>query len=90
VTGRGPLEPVDPVVARRTQVAHLSQLGKRLGYGLYGLAVLAFVVGITGRFTDLIAALTVGALGLGSIVLLPSIVLGYAVRAAEREDRPGH
>jgi hypothetical protein len=29
----------------------------------------------------------VAALVLGSITLLPAIILGYAVKAAEREDR---
>jgi hypothetical protein len=47
----------------------------------------AFAVGATGRFTDLIVTVTVASLALGSAVLLPSIVLGYAVRAAERDDR---
>lgn len=83
----GPLHPVDPVLARRTQIAHAVQTGKRLGYGLYLLAIAAFVVGAAGRFTDLTVTLVVAALALGSLVLLPSIVLGYAVRAADRDDR---
>ena len=84
-----PLHPVDPVLARRTQVAHAVQTGKRLGYGLYLVAIASFGIGAAGRFTDLIVTITVAALGAGSLVLLPSIVLGYAVLAAEREDRGG-
>jgi hypothetical protein len=32
----------------------------------------------------------VAALGLGSAVLAPAIVVGYGVRAADREDRERH
>jgi F0F1-type ATP synthase membrane subunit c/vacuolar-type H+-ATPase subunit K len=32
-------------------------------------------------------ALIVAGLAVGSVLLLPSIILGYAVKAAEREDR---
>jgi hypothetical protein len=87
MTASGPLHPFDPVAARRARIAHLVQLGKRMGYGLFGLAMAAFAVGATGRFTELIVTVTVASLTLGSAVLLPSIVLGYAVRAAERDDR---
>ncbi len=86
---REPLRPVDPVRARRTQVAHLVRVGKRLGYGLYLVAIVSFAIGAAGRFTDLVVTVTVAALGVGSLVLLPSIVMGYAVRAAERENRGG-
>ena len=47
------------------------------------LFVVAFVVGFTG---PLVAAI-VGALVVGSLLLAPAIVLGYAVKAAEKEDR---
>ena len=32
-------------------------------------------------------ALALAVLGLGSVLLAPGIVIGYAVKAAEREDR---
>ena len=32
-------------------------------------------------------AIVLVALGLGSVLLAPGIVIGYAVKAAEREDR---
>jgi NADPH:quinone reductase-like Zn-dependent oxidoreductase len=62
-------------------------VGKRVGYGLFGIAVVLFFVGIVAQFTDAMAAAIVACLVVGSSVLAPAIVFGYAVRAAEREDR---
>lgn len=87
MTEPDPISGIDPVLERRARVARLTQAGKRVGYGLYLVAIIAFGVGAVGRFTDLIVTVTMAALGLGSLVLLPAIVLGYAVRAADREDR---
>ena len=61
----------DPVAQRRARIARWVGLAKRVGYGLLLLAIVAFVVA-------LIAA---------CIVLPVPIVLGYGLRAAEREDR---
>ena len=77
----------DPVRARRRRLARLADLGRRVGYGLFGVAVVAFVVGAAGRFTGGVVAVVVACMAAGSAVLAPSIVLGYAARAAEREDR---
>jgi len=78
---------VDPVLARRKRYARLAELGQRLGYGLYGLALVLFFVALA---TDLPAAIVqaiVVALVLGSAVLAPAIVVAYGVKAADREDR---
>jgi hypothetical protein len=77
----------DPVLARRAAAARLADAGRRAGYGLYAVAVVAFFVGLSGRFTGLVAGVVVAALAAGSVLLAPAIVLGYAVRAADREDR---
>ena len=77
----------DPVLARRARIARLTAAGQRLGYALYGLAIVAFVVGAIRGFSSGPVTVVVAALLLGSIVLAPAIVFGYAVRAAEREDR---
>ncbi len=77
----------DPVRRRRAQVARLVSVGQRVGYGLFAVAVVAFFVGFVVGFDDAVVDLIVGALIVGSIVLAPSIVFSYAVKAAEREDR---
>ena len=44
-------------------------------------------LGLATRYSTPIVALVVAALAAGSLTLLPGIVLGYAVKAAEREER---
>lgn len=78
---------VDPVRERRARIARLVEVGQRLGYGLFALAVAAFVVGFVGGFDGLPGTVVVVSLVVGSVVLAPAIVFGYAVKAAERDDR---
>jgi hypothetical protein len=77
----------DPVLVRRARIARLVDVGQRLGYGLFGLAIVAFVFGFVRGYTDTLTTLIVASLLVGSVVLAPAIVLGYAVKAAERDDR---
>lgn len=77
----------DPVLARRARIARVVSLGQRVGYGLFGLAIAVFFVGLVVGWSGALTALIVAALVVGSAVLAPSIVFGYAVRAADREDR---
>jgi hypothetical protein len=79
--------PVDPVRVRRQQVARWSLLANRIGYLLFALAMAVFVFGFAVGFGGAVVALVVGSLAVGSALLAPSIVLGHAVKAAEREDR---
>lgn len=79
--------PMDPVRARRARIARLVDLGQRTGYALFGVAVVTFVVGFVAGFDGIVGPLIVGCLVVGSVVLAPAIVFGYAVKAAEREDR---
>lgn len=77
----------DPVRVRRRQVARLAALGQRVGYGLFGLALVLFGVALALEVPGGLVAAVVACLVVGSAVLAPAIVLGFAARAAEREDR---
>ncbi|MHB8669387.1 MAG: hypothetical protein ACYDAD_02315 [Acidimicrobiales bacterium] len=77
----------DPVLARRARIARLTEMGQRVGYGCFGVAVAVFVAGAISGFTSAVVVVVLAALGVGSAVLAPSIVFGYAVRAADRQDR---
>lgn len=77
----------DPILDRRARIESLVKVGKRVGYGLFALAVVLFFVGFFTRFTDLMVTVIVTALVVGSIVLAPAIVFGYGVKAANRDDR---
>ena len=78
---------VDPVRARRVWVARLAAVGQRVGYGLMGLALVLFGVALATDLPNGLVAAVVASLVVGSAVLAPAIVLGFAARAAEREDR---
>jgi hypothetical protein len=49
--------------------------------------VVLFFVALAVGFSGTMATLVVVALVAACVLLAPSIVLGYAVKAAEREDR---
>jgi len=78
---------VDPVRERRARIARWVALGQRLGYGLFLAAMVLFVVGFATGFDGWVGSTIIGCLVVGSLVLAPAIVFGYAVKAAEREDR---
>ena len=77
----------DPVRERRARIAALVSLGQRVGYGLFAVAIVLFVIGFVADFTDPIAIAITVCLGVGSLVLAPAIVFGYGVKAADRDDR---
>lgn len=78
---------IDPVLERRARIARLVAVGKRVGYGLFGIAIVAFGIGLFAGFGGIVGTMVIACLVVGSIVLAPAIVFGYAVKAAEREDR---
>ena len=54
---------------------------------LVGWAASAFVIGFAVSFNGLVSGVVIGSLVIGSILLAPAIVLGYGIKAAERDDR---
>jgi len=78
---------VDPIRERRARIARLVDVGQRIGYSLFGVAMVAFGIGFVAGFDGVTGPLIIGCIVVGSIVLAPAIVFGYAVKAAEREDR---
>ena len=80
-------EPDDPVRRRRAQVQRLVSLANRTGYAILAIGVAAFFVALATEFNGVMATLVIACLIAASILLAPAIVLGYAVKAADREDR---
>jgi hypothetical protein len=80
-------EQPDPILERRARIAYLVQVAQRVGYTALVVAILAFAVGLATDFPSWLV--TVSIVGLvAAIVILPiPIVLGYGVRAAERDER---
>jgi hypothetical protein len=79
--------PPDPVAVRRARIARWVGLAKRVGYALLLVAVVTFVVAAIAGFPTALVTVTVVALIAACVVLPVPIVLGYGLRAAEREDR---
>ena len=76
----------DPVVRRRRQVERWTLLANRVGYLVLALAVALFVIAFAVGFSAAMATLVIVCLVASFVLLAPSIVLGYAVKAADRED----
>ena len=80
-------DPVDPVRARRARIGRLVAIAQRVGYAALAVAVVAFAIGLSTNFPGWSVTLSVAALVAGTVILPVPIVIGYGVRAAEREDR---
>ena len=72
---------------RRSRVAKYVKFGKRTGYSLWLVAIILFFSLFFSDFDGPLVGLLLACLIAGCVILLPSIVLSYAVRAAEREER---
>ena len=76
----------DPILEQRERVRRLANTAKRVGYVLFLVSMVLFFVALA---TDLPESLVTGArvalIG-GCVVLAPAILLGYAVKGAERDE----
>ena len=72
---------------RRKQASLIADTGRKIGYSIFLLALIIFAIGFTVEFNNLVAKTLTVLLIVGSIVLAPSILLHYAVRGAEREEK---
>lgn len=77
----------DPIRARRAVIAKWTLLANRVGYLFVALAIALFVIAFVVGFSGVMATLVIISLLIGCALLAPSIILGYAVKAAERDDR---
>jgi len=74
------------VLIQRARASRLAELGQRIGYTLFGVAIIGFFLGLATDFSDTIARVVVVSMIAGSVVLAPAIIAGYAVRAATKDD----
>ena len=63
------------------------RLANRLGYLCFAIAIVTFVIGFIVSFNATVSTIVIASMIVGSVLLAPAIVLGYAVKAAERDDR---
>jgi len=80
------LPTVDPVTAKRDRIDRVNKLASRIGYGLYAVSTVTFFAGLWTYYTGVLHFLSGVSLVIGSVILAPSIVITYGIRAARRED----
>ena len=80
-------QPEDPILRSRDRARSLANLGKRCGYGCFGAAVIVFLFHYYIEGSSVLTSITVALLIIGSLILAPAIILGYAANAADREDQ---
>jgi sugar phosphate permease len=77
------------ILRQRALATRLANTGQRAGYLLLLVAMVLFFVGLVVGYTDTIVRLVIGAFVAGAVVLGPSIILGYAAKAADRFEKTG-
>ena len=85
LVGGGPPQP-DPISAQRERIGVWIDAGRRVGFGALALALVVFVVALYWDLPGWMIQTIVGCLVLATLSLLPSMIAGYGVAAAERED----
>jgi len=76
----------DPVLLRRAQVAKWSATAKRVGYLAILLSMIVFVIGFVTDFGPVITSTILICLALSALLLIPALIFGYGVKAADQED----
>ena len=69
------------------QLATVALVKRRLLFATVAALLISFVLGFAVGFDGFVGPTIVGCLIVGSLVLAPAIVFGYAVKAADRDDR---
>ena len=77
----------DSVLRSRERARAIADLGKRVGYTCFFGALILFLINYYVTSSTLWTSLTVALLIVGSLLLAPAIILGYAANAAEREEQ---
>jgi hypothetical protein len=67
-------------------IALWTKRANRVGYLLFASSIALFIVAFLVDFNDTMVTLITICMVVGSILLAPAIVLGYAVKAAEKDD----
>jgi len=76
----------DPILEQRAKVRRIANTAKRMGYVLFLVSMVLFFVALATGFSGAMATAATVALVAGCVVLAPAILLGYAVKGAERDE----
>ena len=76
----------DPILEQRARVRRIADVTKRVGYLLFAITIVLFFVALATGFSGMMATAATMTLIAGCVVLAPAILLGYAVKGAERDE----
>ena len=76
----------DPILEQRERVRRIANLAKRVGYVLFLASMALFFIALATGLPAAVVTAAAATLIAGCFVLAPAILLGYAVRGAERHD----
>jgi archaellum biogenesis protein FlaJ (TadC family) len=77
----------DPVRQKRRRIAKLAKRAKRVAMLSFLAAIVVFFLAAPNGFSTISVAIVIALMIVGSVLLLPATIVGYAANAAEREDR---
>lgn len=77
----------DRVTEQRARLARVVRAAKRVGYSGLLVSIVAFFAGAATQFPGWTVSVAVTGLVVACVVLPLPIVLGYGIRAAEREEQ---
>lgn len=80
------VDPTDPVAMARARANRWVDLGRRVGFGSLALAVVLFAVALYWGLPSILVQLIVASLVVAGLTLLPALVVGMGISAAERDD----
>lgn len=79
--------PTDPILAKRAAILRRSGLAQRVAYLCFGASIVVFVIAFIAQFPAWMVTAVIGLLAIGSVLFIPAVILGYAAKAADKEDR---
>lgn len=82
-------EATDPVLAARRTAARLARTARAVGFSALVVAIVLFATALYWGLPRVLVVLTIASLVVACVALLPAIVVGYGVAAADRDDRDG-
>ena len=80
-------EITDPVLTKRERIRSQVNLGKRIGYTLMTISIVAMFLCIPLEWPAYLTITSMVSFTLACIILPLPIVFGYGIKSAEKEDR---
>lgn len=77
----------DPVLTEREKIRSRVKLGKRIGYGLMTISIVTMFLCVPLHWPAYLTITSMVSFTLSCIILPLPIIFGYAIKAAEKEDR---